>query len=60
MVPLVFAGLPGLAITVAGVPGRRVLALFSDLNEVVMRLLMLLMYFAPYGVFCLIATVFAE
>jgi Na+/H+-dicarboxylate symporter len=57
---IVFAGLLGLAITMAGDPGKRVLALFSDLNEVVMRLVMLLMHFAPYGVFCLVATVFAE
>jgi len=57
---IVFAGLLGLAITVAGDPGKRVLALFGDLNEVVMRLVMLLMHFAPYGVFCLVATVFSE
>jgi Na+/H+-dicarboxylate symporter len=57
---IVFAGLLGLAITMAGEPGKRVLALFSDLNEVVMRLVMLLMHFAPYGVFCLVATVFSE
>jgi Na+/H+-dicarboxylate symporter len=57
---IVFAGLLGLAITMAGDAGKRVLALFNDLNEVVMRLVMLLMRFAPYGVFCLVATVFAE
>jgi Na+/H+-dicarboxylate symporter len=57
---IVFAGLLGLAITMAGDAGRRVLALFDDLNAVVMRLVMLLMHFAPYGVFCLVATVFAE
>jgi Na+/H+-dicarboxylate symporter len=57
---IVFAGLLGLAITMAGDTGKRVLALFSDLNEVVMRLVMLVMHFAPYGVFCLVATVFSE
>jgi Na+/H+-dicarboxylate symporter len=57
---IVFAGLLGLAITLAGDAGKRVLVLFKDLNEVVMRLVMLLMHFAPYGVFCLVATVFAE
>jgi Na+/H+-dicarboxylate symporter len=57
---IVFAGLLGLAITMAGDPGKRVLALFSDLNAIVMRLVVLLMHFAPYGVFCLVARVFSE
>jgi Na+/H+-dicarboxylate symporter len=56
---IVFAGLFGLALTMAGDPGKRVLAFFSDLNEVIMKLVMLLMEAAPYGVFCLIARVFA-
>jgi len=56
---IVFAGLFGLALTLAGASGKRVLALFNDLNEIVMRLVMVLMHFAPYGVFCLIAKVFA-
>jgi Na+/H+-dicarboxylate symporter len=56
---IVFAGLFGLALTMAGDAGRRVLGLFNDLNEIIMRLVMLLMHFAPYGVFCLIARVFA-
>jgi Na+/H+-dicarboxylate symporter len=56
---IVFSGLFGLALTMAGAPGERVLSLFRDLNEVVMRLVMVLMEFAPYGVFCLIAKVFA-
>jgi Na+/H+-dicarboxylate symporter len=56
---IVFAGLFGLAITMAGEPGRRVLALFNDLNIVVMQLVMLLMNLAPYGVFFLIARVFS-
>ena len=56
---IVFAGLFGLALTMAGEAGRRVLGLFNDLNEIIMRLVMMLMQFAPYGVFCLIAKVFA-
>jgi Na+/H+-dicarboxylate symporter len=56
---IVFAGLFGLALTLAGASGKRVLAFFGDLNEVVMKLVMLLMELAPYGVFCLIAKVFA-
>jgi Na+/H+-dicarboxylate symporter len=57
---IVFAGLFGLAITMAGEPGQRLLKVFDDANAVIMRLVMLLMQFAPYGVFCLIAKVFAE
>jgi len=56
---IVFAGLFGLALTLAGEPGKRTLKIFNDLNSVIMRLVMLLMSIAPYGVFCLIAKVFA-
>ena len=56
---IVFSILFGLAITLAGAPGKRVLAFFNDVNGVILRLVMLLMTIAPYGVFCLIAKVFA-
>ncbi|MGE4608919.1 MAG: dicarboxylate/amino acid:cation symporter [Myxococcota bacterium] len=56
---IVFAGLFGLAMTLAGDPGKRLIKLFEDLNAVIMRLVMLLMSAAPYGVFCLLAKVFA-
>jgi Na+/H+-dicarboxylate symporter len=56
---IVFAGLFGLAITLSGAPGRRVLGAFQALDAVIMRLVMLLMALAPVGVFCLIARVFA-
>ena len=57
---IVFAGLFGLALTLAGAPGKRILSIFGDLNEVIMKLVMLLMEVAPYGVFALIAKVFAQ
>ncbi len=57
---IVFAVLFGLAMTMAGKPGKRTLSLFEDFNAVIMRLVGLLMRFAPIGVFCLIAKVFAE
>jgi Na+/H+-dicarboxylate symporter len=57
---IVFSGLFGLALTVSGPSGQRLLARFNDLNEVIMNLVMILMHFAPYGVFFLIARVFAE
>jgi Na+/H+-dicarboxylate symporter len=56
---IVFSVLFGLAVTLAGERGKRVLAVFEDLNGVILRLVMLLMTLAPYGVFCLIAKVFA-
>jgi len=57
---IVFAGLFGVALTLSGEPGQRLLRVFDDLNAVVMRLVMLLMEIAPYGVFCLITVVFAQ
>ena len=56
---IVFAGLFGLALTLSGEPGKRLLKFFGDLNSVIMRLVMLLMSVAPYGVFCLVAKTFA-
>ncbi len=56
---IVFAGLFGVALTLAGDPGKRLIKLFEDLNAVIMRLVMVLMSMAPYGVFCLLAKVFA-
>jgi len=57
---IVFAVLLGLAMTLAGAPGRRLISVFEDLSAVIMRLVVLLMSLAPYGVFCLVAKVFAE
>jgi Na+/H+-dicarboxylate symporter len=56
---IVFAVLFGLSLTLAGEPGKRILGFFDDLNAVIMRMVNLLMNLAPYGVFCLIAKVFA-
>ena len=56
---IVFAVLFGLTLTMAGKPGERLLAIFNDLNAVILKMVMLIMIVAPYGVFCLIAKVFA-
>lgn len=56
---VVFSILFGLAMALSGAPGKRLLSTFQDLNEVVLRLVMLLMALAPIGVFCLIARVIA-
>lgn len=57
---IVFAVLFGIAISLAGKPGERIAAMFSDFNEVIMKLVSLLMNIAPYGVFCLMAQLFSE
>ena len=57
---IVFAVLFGVAMTLAGAAGKRLLAFFQDANEVVLQLVLVLMKLAPVGVFCLIAKVFAE
>jgi Na+/H+-dicarboxylate symporter len=57
---IVFAILFGLAASLAGDPGKRVLALANDLNEIVMKLVMLLLLAAPFGVFALVGRTFAQ
>ncbi|WP_116475327.1 dicarboxylate/amino acid:cation symporter [Zobellella maritima] len=57
---IVFAVLFGIAISLAGKPGERIAALFNDFNEVIMKLVALLMNIAPYGVFCLMAQLFTS
>lgn len=57
---IAFALLLGLAITMSGSSGKRVLSFFEELNVVVMKLVQLIITISPYGVFCLIARVFAD
>ncbi|MCH7994830.1 MAG: cation:dicarboxylase symporter family transporter [Planctomycetes bacterium] len=57
---IVFAVLLGVAMTLSGEAGRDLLRFFQSANAVVMKLVFLLMQVAPYGVFCLIAGVFAN
>ena len=55
---IIFAVLFGLAIALSGDAGVRVRQLFEDLNEVVMKLVNLVMHLSPYGVFFLMAKLF--
>lgn len=55
---IVFALLFGVAIAAAGKPARSVVDLFQALNEVMMKLVTLIMNLAPYGVLSLMATLF--
>lgn len=57
---IVFALLFGLALAKAGQPGVRIKGFFEDANAVIMRLVTILIELAPYGVFFLMATLFAS
>jgi Na+/H+-dicarboxylate symporter len=57
---IVFAILIGLAISRSGVHGERLSQQFNDWNEIMMTLVTLLMKLAPYGVFCLLFSLFAK
>ncbi len=53
---IVFAILLGLALNQAGAAGKRILAVFEDLNEIFMKLITMIIALTPYGVFCLMVT----
>ncbi|MTI15178.1 dicarboxylate/amino acid:cation symporter [Sansalvadorimonas verongulae] len=55
---IVFALLFGISIAASGKKGQKVADLFISLNEVMMKLVALLMNVAPYGVFALMAHLF--
>ncbi|WP_274054075.1 dicarboxylate/amino acid:cation symporter [Thalassomonas haliotis] len=57
---IIFALLFGIAIALSGQAGERVAKIFTDMNEVIMRLVAILMNIAPYGVFCLLAGLFTD
>jgi len=56
---IVFALLFGIAMSRAGEAGARLMGVFEDVNETLMRLISLLIQLAPIGVFCLMARLFA-
>lgn len=57
---IVFALALGIAITWSGNAGKRIIVFFRDMDIVIMNLMHLVMRIAPYGVFCLIAHMFAQ
>lgn len=57
---IIFALLFGISTVLAGEAGKRIASFFEDMNEVIMRLVTILMNLAPYGVFCLMATLFTD
>ena len=56
---IVFALLVGYSISHAGEAGERIASFFRDMEEVVMRMVSVMMTLAPYGVFALLAKLFA-
>ena len=57
---IVFALLVGFAISQAGDQGKRIGDFFNDLNGIIIKMVMMLMRLAPYGIFCLLAKLFAD
>lgn len=57
---ILFSVLLGIALSLSGEAGSRLLKLFQDANDVIMKLVMLIMLIAPYGVFALLARTFAD
>ncbi|MGL5347759.1 MAG: dicarboxylate/amino acid:cation symporter [Peptostreptococcaceae bacterium] len=54
-----FAILIGVAINMVGKKGEAVKAIFESANEICMKMVNIIMLFAPYGVFSLVSTTFA-
>lgn len=57
---IVFAVLFGIAIIMAGEHGKKIKKLFEYLNTVIMRLVFIVLIVAPYGIFCILASLFAK
>jgi Na+/H+-dicarboxylate symporter len=57
---IVFAIFFGFALTQCGAAGARIAGLFEDANDVIMRMVLLIVRTAPIGVFALLAVTFAE
>lgn len=56
---IIFALLTGTALTALGEKTKKVKALFEELNEVVLKMVMMIMKLAPLGVFALLAKTMA-
>lgn len=57
---IVFSILMGVAVSRCGEPGKKVHQIFSSFNEVIMKMVVILMHLAPYGVFCMLTKLFAS
>ncbi len=57
---IVFAILSGISLSLIGEKGKKALEVFESLNEVVMKLVDIVMILAPIGVFSLVARTFGQ
>jgi Na+/H+-dicarboxylate symporter len=57
---IVFALLIGFAITRSGDAGQRICRFFQDFEVIIMKIVGMLMFIAPYGVFALLTKLFAQ
>ena len=57
---IIFSILVGFAITLSGDSGKNVKHMFQNLEDVLMQLVIMVIAITPFGVFCLIANLFAE
>lgn len=57
---IIFALLFGTSLKVSGKAGDHIAKLFRDLNHVVMKMILMIMWLAPYGVFFLVSALFAK
>jgi len=57
---IIFSIMFGMALSVSGDSGKKVLGFFESANQVIIKLILMIMSLAPYGVFCLIASLFAK
>ncbi len=55
-----FSILVGVAISLVGKPAQKLLDFANAANDVIMKMVTILMWFAPLGVFCIVARVFSE
>ena len=53
---IIFSLIFGGVLTTLGEPGKRAIEFFDTINSAIMKIIHLLMYFAPFGVFALIAS----
>jgi DAACS family dicarboxylate/amino acid:cation (Na+ or H+) symporter len=57
---IVFALFLGFSVSLAGDAGKRIASFFVDLNDIIMKMVLLVIKTAPIGVFALITRTFAE
>ena len=57
---IIFTIFFGLAISWSGKSGERIIIFFQDLDEIIIKLVSMIISIAPYGVFCLVAYIFSQ